>query len=241
MSAQTIAIPRARTRGFYVTLAVLVAALALAGFWRSYFGSLLTGNVVETLPLVHFHITVYVGWLALFIAQAAFAAAGRIDLHAKVGRFAVGYGWFVVAIGLLVGFGMFVIRVRAGAEAEAIGRLFGPVLDMLVFAPLFAAAVHYRGKPELHKRLMILAMVTLLVPAVSRMRAFMPSLVLVQLVWSVPILLAMAYDYAKRRLVHPIYVFGLVLLLVESPAVRAAARASEPWRKVGAWLARVVQ
>lgn len=241
MSAQAIAIPRARTRGFYVALAVLVAALALAGFWRSYFGSLLTGNVVEALPLVHFHIAVYVGWLALFIAQAAFAAAGRIDLHVKVGRFGIGYGWFVVAIGLLVGFGMFVIRVRAGAEAEAIGRLFGPVLDMLVFAPLFAAAVHYRGKPELHKRLMILAMVTLLVPAVSRMRAFMPSLVLVQLVWSAPLLLAMAYDYAKRRIVHPVYVLGLVLLLVESPAVRAAARASQPWRSIGAWLAGFVK
>jgi hypothetical protein len=241
MSAQAIAIPRARTRGFYVALAVLVAALALAGFWRSYFGSLLIGNVVDALPLVHFHIAVYVGWLALFIAQAAFAAAGRIDLHVKVGRFGIGYGWFVVAIGLLVGFGMFVIRVRAGAEAEAIGRLFGPVLDMLVFAPLFAAAVHYRGKPELHKRLMILAMVTLLVPAVSRMRAFMPSLVLVQLVWSAPLLLAMAYDYAKRRIVHPVYVLGLVLLLVESPAVRAAARASQPWRSIGAWLAGFVK
>jgi len=241
MSAQTIAVPRTRTRGFYVALAVLVAALALAGFWRSYFASLLTGNVVETLPLVHFHIAVYVGWLALFIAQAAFAAAGRIDLHVKIGRFGMGYGWFVVAIGLLVGCGMFVIRVQAGAEAEAIGRLFGPVLDMLVFAPLFAAAVHSRRKPELHKRLMILAMVTLLVPAVSRMRPFMPSLVLVQLVWSAPILLAMAYDYAKRRIVHPIYVFGLVLLLVESPAVRAAARASQPWRGIGAWLAGFVK
>jgi hypothetical protein len=241
MSTQSIAVPNTRARGFYVALAVLIAALALAGFWRSYFGSLLTGNVVETLPLVHFHIAVYVGWLALFVAQAAFAAAGRIDLHVKVGRFGIGYGWFVVAIGLLVGFGMFVVRVRAGAEAEAIGRLFGPVLDMLVFAPLFAAAVHYRGKPELHKRLMLLAMVTLLVPAVSRMRAVMPSLVLVQLVWSAPILLAMAYDYAKRRIVHPIYVFGLVLLLVESPAVRAAARASQPWRSIGAWLAGFVK
>ena len=56
-----------------------------------------------------------------------------------------------------------------------------------------------------------------------------------------PILLAMGYDYAKRRIVHPIYVFGLVLLLVESQPVRLAARTSDPWRSFGAWLAAVVQ
>jgi hypothetical protein len=184
---------------------------------------------------------VYVGWLALFIAQAAFAATGRIDLHMTLGRFGIYYGVFVIAVGLLVGFGMFVVRVRAGAEAEAIGRLFGPVVDMLIFAPLFAASVYYRRKPELHKRLMILATTTLLVAAVSRMRTFLPSLVLVQLVWSAPILLAMAYDYAKRRIVHPVYVFGLVLLLLESQAVRSVARAAAPWRSFGAWLAGVVQ
>jgi hypothetical protein len=241
MNTQSIALPRARARSFYVALAALVAAIALAGFWRSYFGPLLVFGGIEALPLVHFHVVVYVGWLALFVAQAAFAAVDRIDLHVKLGRVGIGYGWFVVAVGLLVGFAMFVVRVRAGAEAEAIGRLFGPVLDMVVFAPLFAAAVHYRRRPELHKRLMILAMVTLLVPAVSRMRAFLPSLALVQLVWSAPILLAMVYDYAKHRIVHPIYVFGLVLLLLESPAVRAAARASSAWRSFGAWLAAAVQ
>lgn len=233
--------PASRRRSsFYVALTVVITTIAFVGFWRTYFGPLLAGHV-EVLPLVHFHVVVYVGWLALFIAQAAFAGVGRVDLHMRLGRFGIGYGVFVIAVGLLVGFGMFVVRVRAGAEAEAIGRLFGPVVDMMVFTPLFAASVHYRLKPELHKRLMILATTTLLVAAVTRMRTFLPSLVLMQVVWSAPILLAMAYDYAKHRLVHPIYVFGLVLLLMESQAVRSVLRASEPWRNAGGWLAEKVQ
>lgn len=240
MSAQAIARPVARPRSFYVVLTILVAAIAFVGFWRTYFGPLVAGNV-EALPLVHFHVVVYVGWLALFVAQAVFAAVGRVDLHVKLGRFGIVYGVFVIAVGSLVGFGMFAVRVRAGAEAEAIGRLFGPVVDMLIFAPLFAASIHYRHKPELHKRLMILATTTLLVAAVSRMRAFVPSLVFVQIVWSAPILLAMAYDYAKRKIVHPVYAFGLVLLLLESQAVRSIARASAPWRSFGARLAEIVQ
>lgn len=240
MSTQSIAVPVARMRTFYIALTILVAVIAFVGFWRTYFGPLLAGHA-EALPLVHFHVVVYVGWLALFVAQAAFAAVGRVDLHMKLGRFGIGYGVFVIAVGLLVGFGMFVVRVRAGAAAEATGRLFGPIVDMLIFAPLFAASIYYRRKPELHKRLMILATTTLLVAAVSRMRTFMPSLVFVQVVWSAPILLAMVYDYAKRKIVHPIYVFGLVLLVLESQAVRSVVRASDPWRRFGAWLAELVQ
>jgi hypothetical protein len=240
MIAQAIAMPRARTRTGYVLVGLLIAAVAVAGFWRSYFGPLLASNVDEP-PLIHFHVVVYVGWLVLLVAQAGFAAAGRVDLHVKLGRLGIGYGVLVIVVGLLVGFGMFVVRVRAGAAPEALGRLFGPVIDMLIFAPLFAAAIYFRRRPELHKRLMILATTTLLVAAVGRMRAFIPSFVLVQLVWSAPILVAMAYDYAKQKIVHPVYAFGLVLLLLESQPVRMAARTSETWRSFGAWLAAIAQ
>jgi hypothetical protein len=37
----------------------------------------------------------------------------------------------------------------------------------------------------------------------------------------------MAYDYAKRRIVHSVSVFGLVLLLAESQPLRMAARTSD--------------
>jgi hypothetical protein len=214
----------------------------LVGYWPSYFGPLVAGTVVDTLPLIHFHATVYVGWLLIFIAQTVFAARGRIDLHMKLGKIGIGYGAFVILVGLIVAFGMFAVRVQAGAIAEAQGRLLGPLLDMLVFAPLFAAAVYYRRKPELHKRLMIVATTTLLIAAVGRMR-FLGNpghAGLVQLVWSAPILLAMGYDFAKRRIVHPVYVLGLALLLLESPILRRIARGSETWLSVSGWLVTFV-
>jgi hypothetical protein len=237
---RAIAVPRAQARMGYVWVGTLIAAIAVVGFWRTYFGPLLAGNV-DVLPLIHFHVAVYVGWLVLVITQAALAAMGRVDLHMSLGRFGIGYGVVVILAGLLVGFGMFVVRVRAGAAPEAIGRLFGPVVDMLIFAPLFAAAIYYRRRPGLHKRLMILATTTLLVAAVGRMRPFLPSFALQQLVWCSPILLMMAYDYAKQRIVHLVYVFGLLLLLAESQPVRMAARTSDAWRSFGAWLAEAVQ
>jgi hypothetical protein len=241
MVTRSISVPRTIPRTVYIWVSTLVATIAVVGFWRTYFGPLLLAGTVDALALIHFHVAVYVGWLAIFAAQAVLAARGRIDLHMKLGRLGIGYGVLVVLVGLLVGFGMFVVRVRAGAVDEARGRLLGPLLDMLVFAPLFAAAIYYRRKPELHKRLMIVATTTLLIAAVGRMRYFLPNLVLVQLVWSSPILLAMSYDYVRKRVVHPVYVLGLVLLALESPAVRTWLRATEWWRNLSAWLATAAQ
>ena len=123
---------------------------------------------------------------------------------------------------------MFVLRVRAGEVAAAQNALLGPLLDMLVFAPLFAAAVYYRRKPELHKRLMIVATTSLLIAAVGRMPFLgQPrNLLLVHLIWTAPILLAMAHDFWRQRRVHPVYVFGVVVLVLEGPVVRALVRAA---------------
>ena len=124
------------------------------------------------------------------------------------------------------------MRVRAGEVVAAQAQLLGPLLDMLVFAPLFAAAIYYRRKPELHKRLMIVATTSLLIAAVGRM----PFLgeprnpLLLHLIWTAPILLAMAHDFWRQRRVHPVYVLGLVVLVLEGPLVRAPARGSETWQ-----------
>jgi hypothetical protein len=113
---------------------------------------------------------------------------------------------------------------------------------MLVFAPFFAAAVYHRRRPELHKRLMIVATTTLLIAAVVRM-SFLgdpvhPGLVL--LIWSSPILLAMGYDFAKRRIVHPVYLLGLAVMTLESPMFRRMARGTDTWQSFSAWMVTLV-
>jgi hypothetical protein len=238
MATTAATIPRTGSpRRLYVGLALLAIAIAFVGFWRSYFGPLFAG-VVDKPAIIHFHATIYVGWLAIFLTQVVLAATGRAALHMKLGRIAIGYGVLVIAAGLLATFGMFVLRVRAGEVAEAQGRLAGPLLDMLVFAPLFAAAVYYRRKPELHKRLMIVATTTLLIAAVGRM-PFPADLrsPLVHLVWTLPILVAMAHDYWRQRRIHPVYVLGLVVLVAEGPLLRGIIRSSEEWTELTARLA----
>ena len=230
MSTTAAAIPRAAARRrLYVGLALLAIAIAAFGFWPTYFGPLVAGTVAKA-AVIHLHAAVYVGWLALFLTQAALAATGRTASHVKLGRFAIGYGVLVIVVGLITAFARFAVRVRAGEAAAAQAQLLGPLLDM-VFAPLFTAAIYYRRTPELHKRLMIVATTALLIAAVTRMPILgsPPNRLLLHLIWTAPILVAMAHDFWRQRRVHPIYVLGLVVLVLEGPLVRAPARQSQLW------------
>jgi hypothetical protein len=233
---------KAKPRRFYVAVGVLIAAIAFVGFWASYFGPLLLTGSVEAPLIIHLHAAVYVGWLALFITQSVLAATGRTAAHIKLGNFAIGYGVLVIAAGLLAAFGTFVLRVRAGDAGEAQGRLLGPLVDMAVFAPLFAAAIINRRKPELHKRLMIVATTYLLVAAAGRMPFLGEprSLFLFHLIWLAPLLVAMGYDFIRQRRVHWVYALGLVLFLASGPAVRAVVRGSDAWRSITGPLAGLV-
>ena len=145
-------------RTFYVGLSLFCALIAFVGFWPSYFGPALVGTF-EHPAIIHIHAAVYVGWLALFISQAWFAATGRLALHMQIGNCAIYYDVLLIVVGLMVNFGMFYIRVRADqlAQTQTVFLGIGALLDMIVFAPFFGAAIYFRKVPELHKRLMIVA------------------------------------------------------------------------------------
>jgi hypothetical protein len=230
-------------RKFYFGLSLFITLIVFVGFWPSYFGPFVAGTVDRPV-VIHFHAAVYVGWLLIFIAQTGFAATGRIAAHKKLGHFAAGYGAFMVIVGLMATFGVFAIRVRVDQLAQTQNAFLpvGPLLDMIVFAPFFAAAVYYRRKTALHKRLMIVATTSLLIAAVARM-PFLGSpriLWLELLIWVSPILLAISYDFVRQRIVHPIYLTGIVVLVLESRFMRQAIQETEVWLDINRWVASIV-
>ena len=229
--------PLAIQNPFYIGLSVLVTTIAFVGFWPTYFGPLLAGTV-DKLPVIHVHAAIYVGWLAIFIAQATFAATRRMDLHVRLGNIGIGYGVLVIVMGVTVAISMFAVRVHAGNIEEAQMRLVAPLLDMVFFAPLFAAAVRFRRKPEIHKRLMIVATTVLLVAAVGRM-SFVGRPWPLLLVWGSPLLLGAAYDIVRRRAVPWIYLLGIVAIVARAFGARLVGETGM-WHDWSAWLATVV-
>ena len=94
------AIPQRRP--LYIALSALMALIAAVGFWPTYYGPLVRLTLAQP-PLIHVHTIVFTGWLALFSAQAVFAANGRLRWHLRLGRVGIAYGVVLVIVGLTTG------------------------------------------------------------------------------------------------------------------------------------------
>ena len=215
----------------YAGLSALMVGMVVVGFWPSYFGPMVRGNI-ERPAIIQIHGLIFVGWMALLIAQVVLAARGRIQLHRKVGRYGVVYGWLVVAMGLIVGPAASVIHVRAGEwpHDRGAGFLLTTFGDMVLFGACFAAAVAYRHRPEIHKRLMIAATTALLFAAVGRM-SFIGSPPLAGLVWLSPLLIGMVHDKVTVGRVHPVYIVTTIGFLIGG--TRILFEQSEAWLRIG--------
>jgi len=217
----------------YVSLAVLMAALIIVGFWPSYYGPLVRG-AANVSWVLHLHGIVFFGWMVLFIAQTFLAATGHIKAHRSLGSFGIAYGAVVLVFGLIVSFVAPVIRLNAGDwtidEAAAFFQI--PIIDMILFGGFFGAAVAYRTKPQLHKRLMLLATAAILFAATFRMQAagMMPLQAAVVL-WYVPVAIGMLHDFRSDGRVHPVYWFGIVAMTVS--LVRLPMGGWEWWLRIG--------
>ena len=104
-----------------------------------------------------------------------------------------------------------VINFHAGLwdAARAETFLAIPLVDMVLFGGVFAAAIAYRHRPEIHKRLMIVAAVAIMFAAVGRATVNAGLLVgdagafagtpLRFVLWYLPLIVAMGHELVTRR------------------------------------------
>lgn len=215
-----------------MALSGVMAVMAVVGFWPTYFGPLTTGTLSKP-RLIHIHATVFTGWLVLFFLQAFFAATRRITWHLTLGKIGIWYGLLLIGVGLTTG----VLRSADPQASDPLRLLYVAIADMVMFAGFFGAAIVYRRKPQLHKRMMVVAATSLLVAAVGRMEFLPPppsGIPLRLFVWSAPVLLATAVDFRMSRTVHPVYLAGLATFLLRAVSVPVAT--TEAWQSFAQWV-----
>ena len=222
--------PPAWTRRFYIGITLVLIAMVIRGFWPSYFGLLLSGAVTRPW-IIHLHGALFTGWMVLLLGQVSLVASGRVRLHRRIGNVGIAYGALVLGIGLVVSFAAPVLHVRAGEWTvdRAAGFMLLPLVDMVLFGGFFGAAIAYRGRPEIHKRLILAATVALAFAAVARMSFASPLVFLV--VWLSPIFAAMAFDMWSRRRVHVVHYITAAVMGVAF--VRIFFMESEGWLRIG--------
>lgn len=166
-------------RRFYTGMALAMALLVLVGFGPSFYFKFLgmsypRPNPTLT-PLVMFHGFVFSLWMAVFVAQAALVAAGRRDLHRKLGVAGMVLAFGLVPIMYLTAVG----QVARATQPPFTDPLTWTVVPLLLI-PLYVALVwqawrQSRRDLQTHKRLMLGAMIMMVQPAVGRLPIAPPT------------------------------------------------------------------
>jgi hypothetical protein len=106
-----------------------------------------------------------------------------------------------------------------------------------VFAILVSAALYFRRKLEIHKRLMTLAMIALMAAPIARlpfafMKAGPPAFFGLDDLFIVAM---MIYDLATRKKIHPATIWG-GLLIVASQPLRLMISGTPAWMAFASWI-----
>ena len=161
-----------RRRGwFHPAAAAAALAIAIGGFSITYLSPVVDGTSRPPLS-VHLHAAVFASWLLLFLAQTCLVEAGRVRLHRTLGSAALLLVPLMIASGAQVALTSTARFVAEGAGDDARAFLLVPLSDLVLFASLVTAGLACRRRPDVHRRLMLLATAALLPPAIAR--AFIP-------------------------------------------------------------------
>jgi hypothetical protein len=233
-----------RDRLFYGTVAVLMAVVAFVGFAPTFYLKVFTGGPMVTFgagrpftPLVYLHGVLFTSWVALFIVQTALISSRRVAVHRRVG-----IAGAVLAAAMIV---VAMMTAVAGAKRSAgppgippLVFLAIPVFDMVMFATFVTAALALRRRKEAHKRLMLLAYVSILAAPVARLPGVLALGPLAFYGIAFVFLAAgIVYDLVSRRRVHPAYVWGGALLVASVP-LRLAISGTATWMAIAHALTR---
>lgn len=205
-------------RVFFTGMALLVLLCTFIGFAPSYY---LRGIVPAPHPyeplnaLVHAHGIVFSAWVLLFLAQTTLVAAGRIDLHRRLGLLGFGLIALMIPLGLLVGIYGIGRPLTAPPDIDPRSWAALPLLDVPVFGTLIIAGLVTRRRPAVHKRLMLLAMINMLDPTLGRAfnMAGLPAVGVASIIVAFVLALA-AWDWRTMGRVLPVTLVagGLVIL-----------------------------
>ncbi len=238
-SSRSAWIARSADHVFYRALAIAIAAAIFYGFATTYYLKQFFGT--PPLPrIIHIHAAIFTSWVVLFVVQTSLVASGRTDLHRKLGVAGAALAVAMVVSGFVAAVAVARLgHFDGGLNQDPLESLVINLLSLFVFATFFVAALYFRRRPELHKRLMLLATTGgLIAAAVGRWPVFAERPAA-----SLPVILAFIlagplYDAFTRRRVHPVYVWGVCFWLLMSPPVRVMLARTDLIHGLAAWLIR---
>jgi hypothetical protein len=232
MATRVIRQPNRRFENlFFSGMVVLILGTVFLGFARSYY---LAGVFRAPLPnfIIHIHGAVFSSWILFLLAQTSLVAAGRVDLHRRLGLFGFGLACLVVILGLVAATESLARNFAAGEPGVGARAFYAiPLADMLAFSTLIYFAFRERFNAAAHKRLILIATIALLGAAFIRwpMPAAWWTLRVAEMCSYVLLLLLITYDLWSRGRVQRATLWASLFLIVMQQLSSSIGR-TVPWQ-----------
>ncbi len=174
VEAETTAVDRLRL--FYLGAAVFLLLMMLIGFQQFFlYGKAYPGREIAApiRTLVVLHGISMSAWVVLFLVQTLLIVRGKYPIHRMLG----GIGAVIAACIFILGIQVAIEAIRASPAGLMIWSLTPkqfmavPIFNMLIFAGFVIAGIVNRRQPEVHRPLMLLAMLSVYSAAISRIDA----------------------------------------------------------------------
>jgi hypothetical protein len=222
---------------FFPAMAVLILITVFIGFARTYF---LAGMLRAPLPnlLIHIHGVVFISWVLLLITQSTLISAGRPDIHRRLGVAGFGLACLMLILGVLAASN----SLRRGFTPPHSGidpRTFYaiPMGGMLIFATLVYFAYRERFDPAAHKRLILIATISILDAPTGRppftvitAHPFLDSTFVYLF-----LLALVAYDLYSTRKVHRATIWAIAFVVVVGQ-LRFPIGNTQAWHHFANWV-----
>ncbi len=235
---------RASHPWFYRGMGLVVLGIAAAAFTPALIDP--GSRRAPLTPLVALHGGVFALWLVLYLAQTILVASRRINLHRRLGY----AGGLLAVLMVAVGYASAIALARRGTDLsgdlDLAGRplmfLVFPLGDLASFTVLVSAALWNRRKPEVHKRLMILATAGALMaaPLDHLIGRFVPVVRSIPPLFLLPLatlyFAAAMHDRWAHGRIHPVSLWGGAALLLWANIRAIVIGPSATWQQFAGWL-----
>ena len=227
----TITAPSAgisRDRWFFTGMTAAMALTAFAGFAPSFYLRSASHAGPPLTALVIFHGMLMTAWMLANVLQTSLIASANRQLHRTLGWLFAALAALIVVTGPEVG----IAAIRRGAVPPGLTAeqfLVLPMAGALMFAIFIGAGVVWRNNAQAHKRLMLLATISVMDAAIARMPGMLElgPLAFFALADAF-IIFGIAYDILSRGRVHGVWIWGGLAILV-SQVLRLVISATVAW------------
>ena len=195
---------------------VFISALVLYGFSHTVDEDVIHPTRPQPV-ILYIHAAVFTSWLLLLVFQTALVTVRNLRLHRRLGWLGLGLGILMILVGLAT------IQIMGRVQVERLGPdagmfIYRPIEDILYFAVAFGLAIKWRKRPDLHRRLIVLAACAVTPPGISRIPGI-HSLSMVYLATDLLVLSAILHDLVTLGRVLPVYRWGLAIAVAGQSAL----------------------